>query len=87
MFGKPNLWFSEHQFRVKIGLKDLWFCEHIFGLPNINLELKSALRKNLWFTEHGFRVKIGLKALNLWFSELYSTKFYLQYPIYKMDEL
>ena len=44
MFSKPNLWFSEHQLRAKIDLKDLWFTEHFFGLPNINLELKSALR-------------------------------------------
>ena len=44
MFGKPNIWFSEHQFRVEIGLKDLWFSEHIFGLLNFNLELKTALR-------------------------------------------
>ena len=35
----------KHQFNVQISIKDIWMCEHIFGLLNINLELKSAIRK------------------------------------------
>ena len=61
---EPNLWFSELQFRVKIGLKDLWFCEHIFGLLNFNLELKLALRPLFFglvnFTLHS-NTKVSLK--------------------------
>ena len=33
----------------------------MFPLPDINLQLKSALRPNIYFTKHQFTVKIGLK--------------------------
>ena len=33
----------------------------MFPFPDINLQLKSALRKNIYFTKHQFTVKIGLK--------------------------
>ena len=81
MFGKQYIRFTEHQFRVKMGLKDIRFTEHQFrveispkdkkyGLLNITLELESALRNSL--------------VLSIRFTELYSTSLHnnTKYNVY-----